>query len=269
MHTLRLEGRVHDAEDTTAVPAEVPGTDGGACTCWEDTTRAGAGVRAVVRNDPQSGPTGRARERRSASGLTTEEREDLRRLRRENRQLRLEWKILEGAAAWFALTSIDPSHIELVGLVDRAAHLLRLAGVDEPQNHPRRLDLIGNQVPVPIVSTATVDPGLQPAKNSISGPLLCATRSLRTTFPLSSSTNAHVYCLCASNALHYILRLLAAIATSLHRQRTPLPERRRAFITSGYEKTHAAQTEAKRKEEPIRTDGSYEALGRHIKPAPT
>ena len=41
-------------------------------------------------------------EGRSASGLTTEEREDLRRLRRENRQLRLEREILVKATAWFA-----------------------------------------------------------------------------------------------------------------------------------------------------------------------
>jgi transposase len=35
-------------------------------------------------------------------GLTTTEREELSRLRRENRQLRLEREILSKAAAWFA-----------------------------------------------------------------------------------------------------------------------------------------------------------------------
>lgn len=39
---------------------------------------------------------------RRADGLTTAEREELTRLRRENRQLKLERDILSRAAAWFA-----------------------------------------------------------------------------------------------------------------------------------------------------------------------
>ena len=39
---------------------------------------------------------------RRSDGLTTEEKEELRRLRHENRRLKLEREILAKAAAWFA-----------------------------------------------------------------------------------------------------------------------------------------------------------------------
>lgn len=46
---------------------------------------------------------------RRADGLTTEERDELRRLRRENRQLRQERDILAKAAAWFAQSDVMSS----------------------------------------------------------------------------------------------------------------------------------------------------------------
>ena len=46
---------------------------------------------------------------RRADGLTTEERDELRRLRRENRQLRQERDILAKAAAWFAQSDVTSS----------------------------------------------------------------------------------------------------------------------------------------------------------------
>ena len=46
---------------------------------------------------------------RRADGLTSDEREELRRLRRENRQLRQERDILAKAAAWFAQSDVTSS----------------------------------------------------------------------------------------------------------------------------------------------------------------
>jgi len=48
-------------------------------------------------------------EGRCEDGLTTEERKELRRLRRENKQLKMEREVLAKAAAWFAgETKHDP-----------------------------------------------------------------------------------------------------------------------------------------------------------------
>ncbi len=47
-------------------------------------------------------------EGRRADGLATAEREELNRLRRENRTLREEREILRKAAAWFAKESVPP-----------------------------------------------------------------------------------------------------------------------------------------------------------------
>ena len=44
-------------------------------------------------------------EGRRSDGLTTEEREELRQLRRDNKRLRMEQEILKKAAAWFARES--------------------------------------------------------------------------------------------------------------------------------------------------------------------
>ena len=74
-----------------------------------DLARAGRNPEELAR---EFGPSGQAirnwvaqaeqDEGRRTGGLTTVERQELSRLRRENKQLRLEREILSKAAAWFA-----------------------------------------------------------------------------------------------------------------------------------------------------------------------
>jgi len=71
--------------------------------------RAGRGIEELAREFEPSAQAIRnwvrqadRDEGRRADGLTSVEREELRRLRRENKQLRLEREILSKAAAWFA-----------------------------------------------------------------------------------------------------------------------------------------------------------------------
>jgi len=79
--------------------------------------RAGRSPEELAREFEPSAPTIRKwaqqadiDEGRRPDGVTTSEREELNRLRRENRQLRLEREILSKAAAWFAreANSIPP-----------------------------------------------------------------------------------------------------------------------------------------------------------------
>jgi transposase len=71
--------------------------------------RSGRSPRALAREFEASEQTIRNWVRQAGidagerhDGLTTEEREELRALRRENRRLKLEREILKKAAAWFA-----------------------------------------------------------------------------------------------------------------------------------------------------------------------
>ena len=80
-------------------------------------TRAGRSIQELAREFEPSVETIRQWVRQAqldagerSDGLTSDEREELTRLRRENRQLRLDRAILSKAAAWFAReTSRIPS----------------------------------------------------------------------------------------------------------------------------------------------------------------
>ena len=77
-----------------------------------DLVRSGRSADSLAREFEPSAQTIRAwvkqadlDEGRREDGLTTVEREELKRLRRENRELKMEREILKKAAAWFARES--------------------------------------------------------------------------------------------------------------------------------------------------------------------
>ena len=98
------------AQDTPALRAGVPATDGRTWsvpaaiprTSAESSNRrprpSGTGVAEADRRDGRREPKPAAVD----AVLTSTERDELARLRRENKQLRLEREILSRAAAWFA-----------------------------------------------------------------------------------------------------------------------------------------------------------------------
>ena len=65
-------------------------------------------------------------EGRRADGLTTAEREELRRLRRDNRRLREEREILARATAWFARETGPKASSHLRGTAPRPGDVPRL-----------------------------------------------------------------------------------------------------------------------------------------------
>jgi len=93
---------IDDAEDATAVSSGVSEADGGVGA--DGTNAAGAGQEfEPAENTIRNG----VRQAERDEGLredvpTTDEKEELSRLRRENRRFRIEREILAKAAAWFA-----------------------------------------------------------------------------------------------------------------------------------------------------------------------
>jgi transposase len=71
-----------------------------------DAGGAGPAVEAVRPDNPELAPPADGDDGRRDDGLTTEEREEVRQLRRANKTLREERGILKKAAAWFARANL-------------------------------------------------------------------------------------------------------------------------------------------------------------------
>ncbi len=92
-----------NAGEPSAVPASVPAADDRVDPAWPDARGARAREfepsAQAIRNCVKQAALDAGQR---TDGLTTEERDEVRRLRREVRQLREERAILSKAAAWFA-----------------------------------------------------------------------------------------------------------------------------------------------------------------------
>ncbi len=114
-YPISWERGVHDGENESAVPTGVPRADGGTRQNWPHTgvtvarVRANGAFEGAMAHDEASRRTIHnwvkqvdVDEGRRTDGLTTAEREEVRRLRREVKRLRMERDILGKATAWFA-----------------------------------------------------------------------------------------------------------------------------------------------------------------------
>ena len=117
-HLNIAQRRCPDVEETTAVCAGVPAPDGVRVALVRTGRAPGELARefecsaSAIRNWVRQADRD---EGRREDGLTSLELEEVRRLRRENRQLREEREILKKAAAWFAReTGTIPERSELV-----------------------------------------------------------------------------------------------------------------------------------------------------------
>ena len=105
---LTMRG-VHDAKNKKALPAGVPGADGRAGTRGPQPGGASREFEPSAQSIINWAAQADRDEGKRKDGLTNIERDELSRLRKENRQLKLEREILSKAAAWFAQETVPNS----------------------------------------------------------------------------------------------------------------------------------------------------------------